>query len=252
MKRSAIEVSIITPAFNCKETILSTYESIKKQSFHSWEWIVVEDHSSDESFDYIKSIINDDDRVILLRTDCNSGAAAARNIGIKAANGRYISFLDADDLWMPNKLELQIGYMKDNNYELSCTNYQLLFGDGTVKEFELKKDIIDYKMLLKSNYLGCLTVIYDSKKIGKVFMPTDCEKREDYGAWLDITKKGIVAHRLNQSLSIYRIGSYSVSANKFKMVKYQYRVYRKHEKFGVIKSFWYVLVCSLNKLFRKY
>lgn len=252
MKRNAIEVSIITPAFNCKETILSTYESIKNQSFHSWEWIVVEDHSSDESFDYIKSIIDDDDRVILLRTDSNSGAAAARNIGIKVANGRYISFLDADDLWMPNKLELQIGYMKDNNYELSCTNYQLLFSDGTTKEFELKKDIIDYKMLLKSNYLGCLTVIYDSEKIGKVFMPLDCEKREDYGAWLDITKKGIVAHRLNQSLSIYRIGSYSVSANKFKMVKYQYRVYRKHEKFGILKSFWYVLVCSLNKLFRKY
>ncbi len=252
MENTKIEVSIITPAFNCEKTILSTYESIKKQTFANWEWIVVEDHSTDNSFDFIKKITNGDNRVVLLRTESNSGAALARNIGIQASKGRFISFLDADDLWMAEKLESQISYMKINGYELSCTNYQLLYSDGSTREFVLKKNIINYKMLLKSNYLGCLTVIYDSRKLGKVLMPLDCEKREDYGAWLDITRSGVVAHRLNKSLSVYRIGSSSVSANKFKMIKYQYRVYRKHEKFGVFKSIWYVFLCSLNKILKKY
>lgn len=252
MKNNKVEVSIITPAFNCRDTIKATYESINNQSFSNWEWIVIEDHSTDESFDYIKKMIANDDRVTLLRTDSNSGAAVARNVGIQAAKGRFISFLDADDLWMPDKLELQVKYMKQNGYALTCSNYQLLYKNGATKEFRLKKDKITYKMLLRSNYLGCLTVIYDSEQLGKVLMPLDCEKREDYGAWLDITRNGVVAHCLDKTLSIYRIGSYSVSSNKLRMIKYQYRVYRTHEKFCVFKSLWFVLLCSLNKIFRKY
>lgn len=252
MKNYQIEVSIITPSFNCSKTILETYESIKKQTFSNWEWIVVDDCSTDGSFEFIKTITNGDNRVVLLKTESNGGAAIARNVGIGESKGRFISFLDADDLWLPNKLELQIAYMKDQQHELTFTNYRLLYSSGKMKEFRLKKDVVSYKMLLASNYLGCLTVIYDSKKLGKVFMPLDCEKREDYGAWLDITKKGILAYRLDESLSIYRIGSTSVSANKFKMLKYQYRVYRRHEKFSVLKSMWFLFLCAFNKIFKKY
>ena len=99
---------------------------------------------------------------------------------------------------------------------------------------------------------GCLTVMYDSELLGKIFMPIDCEKREDHGAWLDITRKGIKAHRLNECLSIYRMGEKTVSSNKAKMLKYQYRLYRRHEKFGVLKSLWYVMLCSFHKIFNKY
>ena len=106
--------------------------------------------------------------------------------------------------------------------------------------------------MLRTNHIGCLTVVYDSSIIGKVFMPLDCEKREDHGAWLDITKNGTNAYRLDEYLSIYRTGNKSVSSNKTKMMKYQYRLYRKHEKFGVTKSMWYLMICSINKLFKKY
>ena len=131
-------VSIITPAYNCKNTIAEAYNSIKAQTFSHWEWIIIEDHSTDDSFNYIKKIIEGDNRVTLLRTNCNSGAAVARNVGIEAARGRYISFLDADDLWMKNKLELQVEFMKSNDFELTCTNYQLLYSSGILKNFELQ------------------------------------------------------------------------------------------------------------------
>lgn len=245
-------VSIITPAYNCVKTITETYESIKKQSFKSWEWIVVEDCSSDNSFQVINELAKHNPKVVVLRTEKNSGAAIARNLGIEKAKGKYIAFLDSDDLWKENKLEKQIEFMQSNNFAFTFTDYDLLFDDGRVKSHTTKKNTIDYKSLLRRNDIGCLTVIYDKDLVGKVFMPTDCEKREDHGAWLDITRNGCLAHRLSESLSVYRIGSSTVSSNKYKMMKYQYRVYRNHEKFGPLKSAWYLLICTLNKIFRKY
>lgn len=245
-------VSIITPAYNCKKTIKETYESIRAQTFSDWEWIVVDDHSRDGSFEYIKEITAGDNRVIVLRTPQNSGAAVARNLGIGKASGRYIAFLDSDDLWKEEKLSHQIKFMQENNYFFTFTNYDLLYSNGKIKQHRVKHDVITYRTLLKSNHIGCLTVIYDSEMLGKVFMPLDCEKREDHGAWLDIVRIGINAYRLDEYLSIYRIGEKTVSSNKTKMMKYQYRLYRKHEKFGVLKSLWYTLVCSINKIIKKY
>ena len=245
-------VSIITPAFNCLSTILSTYESIKSQTFLSWEWIIVEDHSTDGTFEYIKKLTENDNRVTLLRTSKNSGAAVARNTGIECAKGRYIAFLDADDLFKKEKLEKQIEFMQKNKYAFTFTDYDLMANNNIIGTHVIKHNFINYKMLLKSNFIGCLTAVYDSDIVGKVFMPIDCEKREDHGAWLDITRKGIEAKKLGESLSIYRLGDKTVSSNKLRMIKYQYKLYRKHEKFGVLKSSWYVLVCSLYKIFKKY
>lgn len=245
-------VSIITPAYNCVGTIKETYESIKSQTYSQWEWIIVEDHSNDNSFNFIKKLVSGDSRVVLLQTNKNSGAAAARNVGINYAKGRFMAFLDADDLWLENKLEQQIQFMIENDYALTYSNYYLLYRDNKKKAFKLKSDFASYKTLLRKNDMGCLTVMYDTNKIGKLYMPLDCEKREDYGAWLDATRDGLIAHRLNALLSVYRIGSSSVSSNKIRMIKYQYRVYRKHEHFSSIKSIWFVILCILNKLFRKY
>lgn len=245
-------ISIITPAYNCKNTIAETYDSIKAQTFSHWEWIVIEDHSTDDSFEYIKDLVSNDSKVVLLQTTKNSGAAVARNVGINAAKGRFIAFLDADDLWLENKLEEQMDFMISNDYGLTYTDYYLLYKNKNMKKFILKKDYASYKSLLKKNDIGCLTVMFDTDKVGKILMPLDCEKREDYGAWLDATRNGLIARRLNKLLSIYRIGESSVSSNKIKMVKYQYRVYRRHEHFGPFKSAWLVFVCALNKMFKKY
>ena len=245
-------VSIITPAYKCRETIRDTYESVKAQTFSSWEWIVIEDNSQDGTYEYLRGLLSNDPRLTLLRTDKNSGAAVARNLGIEKARGRYIAFLDSDDLWNPRKLELQLRFMEDNGHAFTFTNFDLLTKDGTIHHHECGKEVITYKSLLTKNRIGCLTVIYDVSIIGKVYMPLDCALREDHGAWLDITKRGIDAHLLKECLSVYRVREESVSSRKFRMAKYQYRLYRRHEGFGVIKSLYYLALCTLNRLFIKH
>ncbi|MGM9814106.1 MAG: glycosyltransferase family 2 protein [Candidatus Enteromonas sp.] len=249
-RKETVLVSVITPAFNCEKTIEETYQSIKNQSFSSWEWIVIEDHSNDHSFSLLQTLASADDRIVLLRTETNSGAAVARNLGIQRAVGRYIAFLDADDLWDPNKLSHQISFMEESQIAFSFTNYNVLSSDGETKHERVKKDRLDYRMLLKRNYIGCSTVIYDSSKSGKVFMPEDCEKREDHGMWLDLTRMGVAAYRLDEYLATYRLSNNSVSSKKIKMIRYQYRLYRKHEKFGPMKSFYYLILVILKKIFR--
>lgn len=241
--------SIVTPAYNCETTIKETYESIKGQSFSSWEWIVIEDHSTDRSYDVLRKLAEKDDRITLLRTDVNSGAAVARNLGIEHASGRYIAFLDADDLWYPEKLSHQISFMEKDQISLSFTDYDILTGNGKTKREHVKKEHITYRMLLTRNYIGCSTAVYDSSKLGKVYMPEDCEKREDHGIWLDITRTGVPAYRLDESLATYRLSDSSVSSKKMKMIRYQYRLFRRHEKFGPIKSTYYLCLLILKKIF---
>lgn len=244
-------VSIITPAYNCANTIEETYSSIKSQTFSSWEWIVVEDCSKDKSFDCIKSIARDDSRIVVLKTEQNSGAAVARNLGIEKARGKYIAFLDADDYWDSNKLEKQLDFMVKNDVSFSYTDYRLLFNNGKTKNYSPKKKKVGYKDLLKNCDIGCLTVLYDVEKLGKHFIPLDCEKREDYGLWLDLTRNGVYAYKLSDVLATYRIATNSVSSKKHKMLKYLYRVFRRHEKFGVLKSLFYLSIYAFNRL-RKY
>lgn len=245
-------VSIITPAYNCSKTILETFKSIENQSYSNWEWIVVEDHSSDNTFELVNNLATANKKIVLLRTPKNSGTAIARNLAIDKAKGRFISFLDADDLWKPNKLQTQIDFMLKNNASFTYSNYDVLTEDDKITSFVPKKDFADYRTLLKRNDIGCLTVAYDTLKVGKAYMPLDAQKREDYAAWLDVTKRGIVAIRINENLAIYRLGNATLTSNKKKMIKYHYRVYRHHEKMGILKSLYYLFVFSLNKRFSKY
>ena len=245
-----VDVSIVTPAYNCVSTFKETFESVISQSFQNWEWIIVDDNSSDDSFAYIKQLVKDDSRIVVLQNEQNLGAAGARNRGIELSKGRYIAFIDADDIWEKSKLEVQIKFMQANGYGFSFSDYNLLFPNGKIKQFTKGKDEITYKSLLAGNDIGCLTVIYDTGKIGKRYMPMDCPKREDYGCWLDITKEGIVAHKLNLILATYRLSNNSVSSNKVRIIKYHYSVYKKHEKFNFLKSLYCLARVSFNKLFK--
>ena len=252
MKQKNIFVSIITPAYNASATLKETYLSIKNQTFANWEWIVINDCSKDNTTNVVLDFAKTDERIVLINAPKNGGAAIARNIGIKAAKGKYIAFLDADDLWKPEKLERQIKFMEDNNCAFSYTDYYIFFPDGKRQIYKSKKQSVTYKNLLRSNMIGCLTVMYDTSLIGKQYMPLDAEKREDHAAWLDLVKISGKAYRLNEILSEYRVGNVSVSSNKRKMIKYQYRLYRIHEKFNPIKSAWYTFCIIFNKVFRKY
>ncbi len=183
-----IEVSIITPSFMSEKFIAQTIKSVLSQSYKYWEMIIVDDISPDNSNKIIESYCNRDNRIKLIKLDKNSGPAIARNTAIKNANGRYIAFLDADDLWEANKLEKQIKFMKEKDCALSYSYYKTMSENGDLLEKVLAPPLkLSYDDLLKTNYIGCLTAIYDTKKVGKVYMPL-IKKRQDYGLWLKILK----------------------------------------------------------------
>ncbi len=231
-------VSIITPAYKCRETIKKTYESVASQTFSSWEWIVVDDCSPDDSFSFIKDMVKDDNRVIVLQTPKNGGTAVARNIGLKHSSGRYITFLDSDDLLDPNYLECQLEFMKEHGPLISA-GYRRK-AQHTCTDF-LVPDEVDYKKALKGNPLSCLTTMYDKDVIGEVFFPEDINRPEDYVFWLNILKTGIIAKGNPQVLATYNIISGSKSSNKFKLIGYMHKVYHKTQGINWFKSWIYVI-----------
>ena len=233
-------VSIITPSYKSKRFISKTIESVLSQTYQNWEMLIVDDLSPDDSNEIIEEYIKKDNRIKLIKLEKNSGPAIARNKAIEEAKGRYIAFLDADDLWMPEKLEKQIDFMKENGYELTYTNYETMREDGEkLNNTIIAPSSLTYKQLLISNKIGCLTAIYDTKRIGKVYMPL-IKKRQDYGLWLNILKKVDKAYNIDKTLGVYRIMSNSISSNKFDLIKYNYALFREHEGFSSIKSLYYL------------
>lgn len=231
-------VSIITPLYNCSTFLESTIRSIIAQSYIDWELVLVDDCSQDNSLDIANDYVAQDSRIKLIKLTKNSGAAVARNIAIEEASGRFIAFLDSDDLWHPQKLEKQINFMLENNYAFSYTAYEKINEEGKVFEYVGAPQQLSYKQLLKTNEIGCLTVIYDTKHLGKVYMPTET-KREDYATWLSILKKTDYAYGMPEILGQYRVYANQSSAKKGKMAKENWKLYRNIENLGVIKSVYY-------------
>lgn len=235
-------VSIITPAYNSKITIKETYYSVLSQLFSGWEWIIVDDCSNDGSFEYIKELTNKDKRITVLQTPKNGGSAVARNIGLKHATGRYITFLDSDDLLDPNYLECQLEFIKDNG-PLISGGYRRQ-AEHTCTDFYVPKET-DYKKALKGNPLSCLTTMYDRSVIGDLYFDETYNRHEDYIFWLTILKRGIVAKGNHNVLATYVIHSNSKNSNKSKLVKSMYRVYHESQGFNWFKSWLYVFGYAL-------
>lgn len=234
-------VSIITPSYNCTATIEKTIKSVVAQTMKDWEMLIVDDCSTDHSRELIKSIIAVDSRIKLIERTWNAGPAIARNIAIEHAQGRYIAFLDADDQWHPTKLEKQLKFMNEKDIALSYTAYNCLDSDGN--HLRVYKPIlkVTYADMLKSNRIGCLTAIYDTNKIGKVYMP-NISKRQDLGLWLRILKQVDYALGMDEVLADYlAVQANSVSSNKTDAAKYQWRLYREIEKLNLKQSTFYFL-----------
>ena len=243
-------VSIIMPCYNSEKYIEATVKSVLAQTYQNWELLLVDDSSSDASIELVKAF--GDERIRIFALDKNGGAALARNKAIEEARGRWIAFLDSDDLWMPEKLERQIAYMCDGNIAFSYTDYEVIDDeDELIATFRPKLSVCKYTDILKHNHIGCLTVIYDADKLGKVFMPTEAIKREDVACWLSILKTGEAAYCLHECLAKYKVHSCSVSSNKLQMIKYQWQVYRQVERINPFKSAFY-LVCWAIMGFFKY
>jgi len=237
-------VSIVTALYNCMDYIGETIESVIAQSLHDWEMIIIDDCSTDGSERIAAGYAAKDPRIRVITLEQNSGAAVARNRAIELARGRYIAFLDSDDRWYPRKLEKQLAFMQGNSYSITHTWYEKQDEAGKYLGNSIHvPGALDYQDLLKSNFIGCLTVIYDTKTLGKVYMPL-IRKRQDYGLWLKILKSGTSIHIFPENLAMYRIRSGSVSENKLEMVRYNWSLYRNVEGFGVFKSAYY-LCCNI-------
>jgi teichuronic acid biosynthesis glycosyltransferase TuaG len=231
-------VSIITPSYNSANYIGATIESIISQTYINWELIITDDCSTDQTIALIKSFQQKDKRIKLFENDVNSGAGVTRNNCIKHANGRYIAFCDSDDQWKPEKLERQLSFMLENNYAFTFTAYDVINELNEPKGVFIPPPKVTYHSLLQTCSIGCLTVIYDTKQLGKHYMP-EIRKRQDYALWLKLIKQTKLAYGLTEPLAIYRSRSHSISSNKIKAAQFQWRIYREVEKLGFLASLYY-------------
>lgn len=230
-------VSIITPVHNAYSHIEDTIQSVLKQTFTDWELILIDDYSSDKGIHILNKYEEIDSRIHLYENSDNMGAALSRNRGIEMAKGRFIAFLDSDDLWESNKLEVQVKFMLENQYEFTFTGYHKFRGDAVVGIHNVP-DKVTHKELLKTCSIGCLTAMYDTDQLGKVYMPV-ISRRQDFALWLKILKDIPYAYGINQPLARYRLRDDSISGNKFRAAKYQWRVYREFEHLNILQAGYY-------------
>ncbi|CAM3614025.1 glycosyltransferase family 2 protein [Halomonas lysinitropha] len=245
------DVSIITPVFNATPHLEETLNSVLAQSSPDWEHILIDDGSQDGSAAIIKRYAASDSRITLIRLEKNAGAAVARNAGIEAAKGRFIAFLDSDDLWLPEKLSAQVAFMESTGAALSYTGYEVMKEDGErTGEVSTAAASLSYRDMLRYNQIGCLTAMYDTRQVGKVYMP-ELRKRQDYALWLRILRQTGTARGLDQVLALYRQRSGSISRNKLDLIRYHWRLFREFEELSVARSAYYLAWNILGRLVKK-
>jgi glycosyltransferase involved in cell wall biosynthesis len=237
-------VSIIMPSYNTGRFIKETIESVLAQSYPAWELIIVDDCSTDDTDDVVSQYLADK-RIRYIKNDTNSGAAVSRNRALREAKGKWIAFLDSDDLWEPDKLQKQISFMRDNGYHFSYTNYIEIDEESKANG----KSVTGPKRISKHgmyNYcwMGCLTVMYDADTVGLIQI-ADIKKNNDYAMWLKVCKKAN-CYLLNETLARYRKRSGSISNHGYmKLIKWHYKLYREAENKNPLSSF----VLTVRNLF---
>ncbi len=227
-------VSIIMPSYNTGRFITQSIESVLSQSYSNWELIIVDDCSHDDTDEIVKTF-QSDQRIKYLKNEKNSGAAVSRNRALREAKGKWVAFLDSDDLWRPEKLEKQVSFMERNGYSFSYTSYSEIDESGkpngtmvTGPQKITKTGMYNYC------WPGCLTVMYDRDAIGLIQI-ADIKKNNDYAMWLKVCKKAVCYH-LDEDLALYRKGrAGSVSSHSIKtMIRWHYKLYREAEKQSIL------------------
>ena len=234
-------VSIITPSFNSEKFISDTIKSVQNQTYSNWEMIIIDDFSQDKTVKMVQNFMDEDIRIYLIQLNKNSGAAKARNIGIEKISGKYMTFIDADDIWFPDFIENSIETIKKSginfvfsSYKRSNENLEFIYSDFIVP----KK--VTYTDILKTNSISCLTAFIDVEILGVKKMP-DILKRQDMGLWLKYLKEIPFAYGIQEPKAIYRIRENSLSRNKKNLLKYQWNFYYKVEKLGFFASVYYMI-----------
>lgn len=240
-------VSIIIPVYQAEKYIKQTIETIKRQTYSNWEAIFIDDSSSDNSFKILKNEISQKIRVV--RLEQNKGPAFARNIGLKLSKGRYICFLDADDLWEVNKIEKQVDFMEKTDCAFSYTAYYYITSEGIKcsKKVEVPQKL-SYKQALKDTRILTIGVMFDTYKINKELIKMPDVELEDMATWWNILKNGYTAYGINEALAYYRKVKNSRGYNKIKSAKNRWKLYRKHEKISLIKTIYYYIFYMKNSI----
>lgn len=229
-------VSILTPTYNTEKFIRATIESVQNQTYQNWEMILVDDASTDETVKIISDFADKDNRIKLFKLSKNSGNGFARNEALEKATGKYIAYLDADDLWSSTKLEKQIQFLKTNNQPFTFSYYDSIDEEGNnLKRRVESPNPLTYKELFFCNYVGNLTAIYDTEYFGKIKLESS-EKRQDWRIWLTILKQLKAVEAVPESLAFYRIRKDSISSSKFKLIKHNFGVYRDFHGFSFVSS----------------
>ena len=249
----SVLVSIISPCYNNEKFIEQTIQSVLSQTYSNWEMLIVDDCSTDKSYAIAQEYSKKDSRIKVFKNEYNRGPAYSRNVALNNAKGKYIAFLDTDDLWSSEKLEKQILFMETKKCFFSYTKYKLIDNRGNDLNVTVSgPKHISKRMMFRSNYVGCLTVIYDVEIIGKLEISEDIRKRNDYALWLKVIKKAD-CYLLDECLAYYRKGvENSISSSSFfSLLKHHFYLYRKSENFGVINSFYHVFLNLLFVFLRK-
>ena len=220
-------VSIIMPSYNTAKYIEESIKSVQNQTYENWELIIVDDCSTDNTDEIVKKYIESDKRIHYFKNDKNSGAAVSRNRALREAKGKWIAFLDSDDLWLPEKLQKQINFMETKHCRFSYTNYREIDESGEENGSEITGPRhINKAGMYSYCWVGCLTVMYDAEYVGLIQIE-DIKKNNDYAMWLKVCKKAD-CYLLDETLGMYRRGRKgSISTHGYKsLIKWHYRLFR--------------------------
>lgn len=229
-------VSIITPCFNSEKYVSQAIQSVLNQTHQNWELLLIDDYSSDTTFSIISNFASHDARIKVFKLDKNSGAGVARNFAIKKATGNYIAFLDADDLWETEKLEKQLHFMQTQRIPFTFSFYETIDEAGNLRNETITTPLkITHKQLYYCNWIGNLTGIYSVDFFGKIPI-SPIKKRQDWMLWLQIVKQIQTAIPVPESLAYYRVREDSISASKWKLIKYNFKVYQNFHQRNFISA----------------
>ena len=246
-----MSVSIITPTYNSERFIAETIVSVQAQTYQDWEMIIVDDCSTDKTAEIVASFQEKDSRIKYFYNSTNKGSALSRNLALQKAKGKWIAFLDSDDIWHPEKLEKQIEFMTKNNYHFSYTNYCEI--DENSKETGILitgPKVITDKLMIAYCWPGCLTVMYDAEKIG-IIQTVDIKINEEYALWIKIAKN-LNCYLLDENLAKYRRHNKSLTSQSyFKLIKWHYLMFRKSENRNAVSSFILTLVNLIFGTYKK-
>ncbi len=243
-------VSIITPAFNSALLIGATIESVQKQTYLNWEmWIVLDTGTKDNTSEVVRKYSDRDPRIHLVEIKDGRGISLARNRALLLAKGEFIAFLDSDDLWLPQKLEKQVRFMRENNALFSCGGYRKISQDGSKEGYlRLPPKIQTYSDILANNLISCPTAMFNQAKLGKFQMKET--PHEDYILWLEIIKKAEKCFGLQEDLARYRVVENSRSMNVNRSGS-RWNVYRQFEGLGVMASAYYFARYAVTALLKR-